>query len=204
MKQFFAIVLALFMLAGLAACAKTGDDSTTATKETTATTLNSSAITETTVTTSTTATTETPAPTPEVKDIPALIDAVYEKYPINIGVSTDKLEAAMGADIILSMAGVKSVDKVSEIYVSGPMMAPPAYQMAIVRVKDAADAEAIAKEILENSDPGKWVCVCAEKVRVVACGDTIMMVMSSDADTKGLTDAFIELCGGKADVSLEK
>lgn len=135
---------------------------------------------------------------------PELIKAVYKKYPIGISVSTEKIDTTKSADTIAYVASVTSVDKVSEIYVSAPTMTPPAYEMVVVRVKDAADAEAMAKEILKNADPCKWICVCADKVRVVACGDTIMMVMSSDADTKGLTEAFIELCGGKADVSLEK
>ena len=64
-------------------------------------------------------------------------------------------------------------------------------------------AEAVAKEMLENSDPGKWICVRAEAVRIGVCGDTIMMVMSSAEEAGALISAFGEVCGGLT-LTLEK
>ena len=96
-----------------------------------------------------------------------------------------------------------SPQQISEFCVSGPLMAPPAYEMVVVRVKNASDAEAVAKEMLENSDPGKWICVSAEAVRIGVCGDTIMMVMSSAEEAGALISAFGEVCGGLT-LTLEK
>ena len=195
MKKIIALILVAVMLAAFAACGITPEETTSSTtSETTAST-----------TESTTETTETPVPVPEQKELDEIISAVYEKHPIKISVSTTELDLATAdADLIAYIASVTSTDKVKEICVSGPMMTPPAYEMVVVRVNDASDAESVAREMLENANPGKWVCVHAEAVRIGVCGDTIMMVMYSAEDADALISAFGEVCGGKLDLTLEK
>ena len=104
------------------------------------------------------------------------------------------------ADYMKYAIGLESVDKASEACTSGPMISAQAYELALVRVKDAADAEAVAREMLEGADPGKWICVRAESVS----GDLILMVMSSKEEAAGLVDAFKTVCGGELDFVLEK
>lgn len=84
------------------------------------------------------------------------------------------------------------------------MISAEPYELALVRVKDAADAEAVAREMLEGADPGKWICVRAESVQVAVSGDLILMVMSSKEEATGLVDAFKTVCGGTLDLTLEK
>ena len=192
MKKIIALILVAVMLAAFAACGITPEETTSSTTS------------ETTVST-TESTTETPVPVPEQKELAEIISAVYEKHPIKISVSTTEVDLATSdADSIAYMASVTSTDKVKEICVSGPMMTPPAYEMVVVRVNDASDAESVAREMLENANPGKWVCVCAEAVRIGVCGDTIMMVMYSAEDADALISTFGEVCGGKLDLTLEK
>ena len=177
MKKIIALILVAVMLTALASCAKNPDNESSSSSSSTSA--------------------NNPVTPPEKKELTDIISATYEKHPISIDVSTEQLDPTeMDADTIRYLASVTGVDKVSEICVSGPLMAPPAYEMVVVRVKNASDAEAVAKEMLENSDPGKWICVSAEAVRIGVCGDTIMMVMSSAEEAGALISAFGEVCGG--------
>lgn len=200
MKKIIALILVAVMLTALASCVKNPDNESTSSSSSTSATTESTKNEQTTETT----TANNPVTPPEKKELADIISATYEKHPISIGVSTEQLDPSeMDADTIRYLASVTGVDKVSEICVSGPLMAPPAYEMVVVRVKNASDAEAVAKEMLENSDPGKWICVRAEAVRIGVCGDTIMMVMSSAEEAGALISAFGEVCGGLT-LTLEK
>lgn len=203
MKKIIALILVAVMLTALASCVKNPDNESTSSSSSTSATTESTKNEQTTETTETT-TANNPVTPPEKKELADIISATYEKHPILIGVSTEQLDPSeMDADTIRYLASVTGVDKISEFCVSGPLMAPPAYEMVVVRVKNASDAEAVAKEMLENSDPGKWICVRAEAVRIGVCGDTIMMVMSSAEEAGALISAFGEVCGGLT-LTLEK
>jgi hypothetical protein len=203
MKKIIALILVAVMLTALASCVKNPDNESTSSSSSTSATTESTKNEQTTETTETT-TANNPVTPPEKKELADIISATYEKHPISIGVSTEQLDPSeMDADTIRYLASVTGVDKISEFCVSGPLMAPPAYEMVVVRVKNASDAEAVAKEMLENSDPGKWICVRAEAVRIGVCGDTIMMVMSSAEEAGALISAFGEVCGGLT-LTLEK
>lgn len=203
MKKIIALILVAVMLTALASCVKNPDNESTSSSSSTSATTESTKNEQTSETTETT-TANNPVTPPEKKELADIISATYEKHPISIGVSTEQLDPSeMDADTIRYLASVTGVDKISEFCVSGPLMAPPAYEMVVVRVKNASDAEAVAKEMLENSDPGKWICVRAEAVRIGVCGDTIMMVMSSAEEAGALISAFGEVCGGLT-LTLEK
>jgi hypothetical protein len=77
---------------------------------------------------------------------------------------------------------------------SEPMIQPGAYSLVLVRVKEGADVEKIKKDIKENVDPMKWVCVGVKEESIIVdnIGDVIFLVMS-DAQTKPLHDAFLAL-----------
>lgn len=196
MKKIIALILVAVMLTALASCAKNPGNGSSSSSSSTSATTESTKNEQTTETTETT-TANNPVTPPEKKELADIISATYEKHPISIGVSTEQFDPSeMDADTIRYLASVTGVDKISEFCVSGPLMAPPAYEMVVVRVKNASDAEAVAKEMLENSDPGKWICVRAEAVRIGVCGDTIMMVMSSAEEAGALISAFGEVCGG--------
>lgn len=203
MKKIIALILVAVMLTALASCVKNPDNESSSSSSSTSATTESTKNEQTTETTETT-TANNPVTPPEKKELADIISATYEKHPISIDVSTEQLDPTeMDADTIRYLASVTGVDKISEFCVSGPLMAPPAYEMVVVRVKNASDAEAVAKEMLENSDPGKWICVRAEAVRIGVCGDTIMMVMSSAEEAGALISAFGEVCGGLT-LTLEK
>lgn len=54
------------------------------------------------------------------------------------------------------------------------------FSIVLLNVPDGTDVEAICADIEANVNPRKWICVEAEAVRVVANGNTVLLVMSSE------------------------
>ena len=83
-------------------------------------------------------------------------------------------------DIVTSYTGLTSNENIDGIVVSEPMMSSQAYSFVLVKVKDGADADAIAKEMSEKVDTRKWICVEAEKLYATSVDNLAVLVMSSD------------------------
>jgi hypothetical protein len=101
---------------------------------------------------------------------------------------------------VKSYLGLDSSDKIAEAVASESMLGAQAYSLVLCRVKNAADAPAVAQQMRDGIDQRKWVCVNADDLMVSACGDVVMLVMiSSDYAETGtaasLTDAFKKVCG---------
>ena len=77
--------------------------------------------------------------------------------------------------------GLKDTSKIKSIHYSEPMMSSQAYSLVVVTLKDKADAEAVAKEMKENVDTRKWICVEADEVQTAVVDDMVLLVM---VDTK--------------------
>ena len=211
MKKLLALMLAAVMILAIVSCGKISEEDTTKASDTTKPETTGSE--QTTSPEEATDPEETTAPEettgePEIPEKPdatlsELIDKIYEIHPVDVFVMTTECDLG-DADYMKYAIGLESVDKASEACTSGPMISAQAYELALVRVKDAADAEAVAREMLEGADPGKWICVRAESVQVAVSGDLILMVMSSKEEAAGLVDAFKTVCGGELDFVLEK
>lgn len=55
-----------------------------------------------------------------------------------------------------------------------------AHSVVLIRTKEGADVEKIKKEIKDNVNPRKWICVEAENVYVESKGDLVILIMSGD------------------------
>ena len=77
---------------------------------------------------------------------------------------------------------------------SEPIMQPGAYSLVLVRVKEGTDVEQIKKDIMDNVDPMKWVCVGVQEENIIvdSIGDIVFLVMSDD-QAKPLHEAFVAL-----------
>lgn len=95
----------------------------------------------------------------DVADLPATqnIDVNDENYKNYLFI--DPIE---GAETLVSEATINAV----------------AHSVALVRLPEGADVQAVADEIEANADPAKWVCVTAEKTIVSVHDNTILFVMS--------------------------
>ncbi len=62
-----------------------------------------------------------------------------------------------------------------------PMMSSRAHSVSVLRVKDGMDMEMVKKEIKENVDPRKWVCVSVNpaNVRVENIGNLVLLAMDN-------------------------
>ncbi len=127
-------------------------------------------------------------------------DIMAAVTPIDV---TDTSEE--GAWALSYNTGLTSADKISDAAVYEAMIGSMAFSMAVVRVKDAADAKAVAQEMSDKIDTRKWVCVEANDKMVAGYGDVVMLIM---LDTElGMTaqsyvDAFQKVCGGELDFTI--
>ena len=65
-----------------------------------------------------------------------------------------------------------------------------AHSVVLVRVPDGTDAVQVAADIESKANPAKWICVEAEKTVVRQRGNTILLVMSSEATTDAIVAGF--------------
>lgn len=94
--------------------------------------------------------------------------------------------------------GVASADAIERAVISEPMIGSIPYSLALVKAKEGADIDALKNEILNGVNYRKWLCVAAEKIAVVNCGDVIMMIMATEEIVDGILAAFSTVCEGNA------
>ena len=138
-----------------------------------------------------------------------ITDQIIEKNPDEIQGEKKEIDLAdkseEGQWLRESNLGLKDVSKVKEAVVYEPMIGSIAFSMVLVRVNDSDDAEAIAKEMKENINPSKWVCVGADDIQVVGYGDVVMFIMLDsrlDMSTNSYVNAFKEICGSNFDFTI--
>jgi len=136
-----------------------------------------------------------------------IIDALYAVHAPEFGVGTIELDGS-DPDMLYYMTGMNDMSLVSEIAVSESMIGSQAYSLVVARAAEGVDAETVAQTMLDNIDPVKWICVQADDVRAVACGDVVMFVMvsseyASSITAQNMVDAFVEVCGAELTVDLK-
>lgn len=211
MTKLFALILAAALMLVFVSCGNMGNEQTTGgpakTEGTESTTAPEATSEEAESTGETTAPEQTtgPADTEEEPDeLFGLIEDIYEIQPTGFMVITEELSLD-DPEMLKMQTGISDGSKVDKIYMSEGMRAT-AYSLILVRVKDEADAEDIANEMLDGVDPNKWICVGADDIRVGVSGDIVMLVMaksSYDVTADDILDAFRTVCGGKLDLELE-
>ena len=146
--------------------------------------------------------------TPKVENLTGtmeeVIAAINEKHgAVELPLMTMTLDLA-DMDGVTYNTGLESVEGVSDIAISEPMMGQP-YSLVLVRTKDGVSAEAVAKEMLEKINPRKWVCMEADTKTAAYYGDVAMFFMvssefASQTDTTKMVDAFKAVCPGEVTV----
>ena len=109
------------------------------------------------------------------------------------------------ADAVAYCTGLESGDKLSAACVSEPMMGSQAYSLVVARVKNAADAPEVARQMYDNVDTAKWICVSADTKTAAYSGDVVMLFMvgsqfAESATTDTMLEAFKTVCGGNMTV----
>lgn len=189
MKKLIAMLLALTMVLALAACApaKAPQETTEPTVETTE------------------ATEEVTEPEggedltqDELSPLAAIIEDIYASYGEML---LPVMTMPVAGETYKYYTGLDSDELVADAVVSEAMIGSQAYSLALVQVKDAADAETVAQQMHDGIDTRKWICVEADDLMVSAHEDLVMLVMVSSVfaedglTAQALTDAFEAVCG---------
>ncbi len=151
---------------------------------------------------------------PETPDVPAfeltgtlkeIADKIYANETVTDEMAIETNDMILeDIDGLTYNLGVASADAIESAVLSEPMMSSIAYSLALVKAKEGADIEALKNEILNGVNYRKWICVAAEKVAVVNCGNVIMMIMSSEEIVDGILNAFSTVCEGNVSEVLTK
>ncbi len=145
----------------------------------------------------------TGAQNPQNKNLEGSLEDILAKIYDTAKVSDDFKEFTKGGlvtteiteDRVAYYLGKEGIEFESAI-ASEPMINVNPYSLCLVRVKEGADIEQIKKDIKENVDPRKWICVGVEEENVIVdnVGDVIILIMSNN-EAKALHDAFLALKG---------
>ncbi len=86
------------------------------------------------------------------------------------------------AENMQGFIGINDLDIVDGIAIE-PMMSAQAHSVVILEVAEGVDVEQAKKDIAENVDPRKWICVGVEpeNVRVESTGNFIILIMDNFA-----------------------
>ena len=146
--------------------------------------------------------------TPKVENLTGtmeeVIASINEKHgAVELPLMTMTLDLT-DMDAVTYNTALTSVDNVSDIAISEPMMGQP-YSLVLVRTKDGADAKAVAEEMYNKIDTRKWVCMEADTKTAAYYGDVAMFFMvnsefASQTDTNKMVEAFKAVCPGEVTV----
>lgn len=129
-----------------------------------------------------------------------IIDKIYANHKeVDLYLETLPLDVT-DSNAVTYNTGLASGDKLSEGSISEAMMSQ-AYSLVVLRVKDAADAPQIAKDIYDNVDTRKWICVEADAKTVMYSGDVVVLFMVDStfddlATPASMQEAFKTVSGG--------
>lgn len=142
-----------------------------------------------------------PAPDAELSD---MVDTIYKIQPVELmGMETTGIDLTDETWYgYLAGLTVNNVGKVDAAVISEPMTGSQAYSLVLLRLRDKADACEIADSMEENISMHKWVCVEADKARVVSFDDKLLYVMADSelVDVDLLADAAAKAFNATFDV----
>ena len=109
-----------------------------------------------------------------------------ELMVMNTEVTSDMFEYLVG---IAPMEGAYAV-------ASAPLIGSIAHEVVLVELPEGADVAAVAAEMEDNMDPRKWICVEAESCWVKTSGNYVVKVMSTNDMSAAIEANFNTVFGG--------
>lgn len=129
------------------------------------------------------------------QDLTKLIDDIYAKQTMEMPMLMSQELDMEDEETLQYMTGLEDVSDLEYVVVSEPMMSSQAYSLILAKVKEDADVEKIAKEMNENVDIRKWICVAAEMVYTTSSDNVIFLVMSRDELAAPIYKTFKDMAG---------
>ena len=127
-----------------------------------------------------------------------LMNKLYENVTVELPLVTMPVDLS-DEYAVSTYLGTEGTDAVKEAAYSESMIGAQAYNVTLVRVPDAAQAETVAKTMFDNIDTRKWVCVEATEKQAAVCGDLVLFVMLNPeygVTCDQIVESFTTLCGG--------
>ena len=138
------------------------------------------------------------------EDLENIINSIYEKANIELPMLMTNVVDVSDVEAVTFSTGLKSNENIEQVVVSEPMMTSQAYSLVLVKVKEGADVESIKKEMVDNIDTRKWICVTADTLYATNHSNLICLVMSREELTKPIYNAFKEVVNQKVGKELER
>lgn len=141
------------------------------------------------------------------KTLEECVDLIYGERPLELSVMTIPVDLD-DAFAVKSYLGLSDSGKISEAVASESAFGSQAYSLVLCRVKDAGQAQDVAREMFEGIDRRKWVCVEADDLVVTVHGDLVLLVMIGSeyeqmATAEQLAHAFSKVSGTEPELVLE-
>ena len=147
---------------------------------------------------------EEPAQAEPDAELSEMVDAIYKVQPVELmGMETTAIDLTDETWYgYLAGLTADNVGKVDAAVISEPMTGSQAYSLVLLRLRDKADAREVADSMEENISMRKWVCVEADKARVVSFDDKLLYVMADSelVDVDLLADAAAKAFNATFDV----
>ena len=190
MKKWIALLLAVIMTLSAAACGRKKTEQTESTGGTEQTQQNQQ---------------KTPLTGTMEENVNKIMEQNPAEFmggqmPVDLQDTTEE-----GLWALKGFTGLDSPEKIKDIAVYEPMTGSQAFSLVLVRVKDAADAKTIARQMKDNIDPRKWICAMADQVMAAGYGDVVMFVMLDSQlglAAQSYVDTFAAICGSKLDFTI--
>lgn len=138
------------------------------------------------------------------EDLENIINSIYEKANVELPMLMTNVVDISDEMTLTSFTGLKSKDNIEQVVVSEPMMTSQAYSLVLVKVAEGGDVQAIKKEMVDNIDTRKWICVTADKLYATNHTNLICLVMSREELAKPIYNAFKDVVEGKVGTELER
>lgn len=125
------------------------------------------------------------------EDVTAFIEKVYEEVgESNMPMMVEHRELDLeDLDALAFNTGLDSADGVSRVVISESMVGSIPYSMLYITVAEGTKPEDIQKQVMENVDPAKWICVWAEKQVSMTLGDDVFFVMGAEDTVDAVVSA---------------
>ena len=131
----------------------------------------------------TAAPTEAPMDTPEEglgmmadEKLNATVEQIYEKQPVELMMAPVTAVDLTNTDWLSYNTGLSAelADKVDAGVLSESMTGSQAYSLVVLRLKDAADGETVARTMMENIDPALVMAAANEVLGTPDYSDTVV------------------------------
>ena len=134
------------------------------------------------------------------EDLENLIDKVYNGVSVDLyNVETREIDLS-DSTTVKSYTGLDDGDDIEFAVVSEPMINAQAFSFVMAKVKDGVNADDVAKEMSENIDTRKWICVSAEKLYATSSGNIVFLVMTDEEKASSIYESFKDLAQNVGEV----